>query len=237
MAIVVLGLSLIAWRRSAAIAATATMPLVMLLLVWSGPAIWRHLGPGAERLVSRLRLSPGLGTTLILALIPVALITLVSLFKPIETSRGLVTFTPFMICALAAGAVAIAGTRTLAGMVAVILLTLHAGSVRYYRAVPSPNDYRGIARALTAELQAGDLIFVRFQDWVTTPLFYHLPGEGSRLVAERFDDALRQHPGARVWVPLFSEQQPTEAMTAALAGYTRQRELTAFRARAVLYVR
>jgi hypothetical protein len=237
VSLVVLGLAVLAWRRQVPMAFMALVPLAVLGVLRIVGSLWPAIARGQQALDRHSRLSESLGLVLILGVAPMLLLAAVHLVKPLLASRGALPFTPFLLVAIASGIVAMTSRRATAGLVGLALLGVHAASVLYYRAIPAPNDYRSIGAQIDGEFQGEDLVFVPAGDWVTTPLFYHLHAPVARLVTADFATALAAHPGARVWVPLFSGQQPSDLMKTALAGFRMEKELTAFRGRALLYVR
>jgi hypothetical protein len=235
MSVVTLGLAGMAWSRPERVVVAAGLPVALWLMLSVLPAVWGTL----ERLRTRLphpRLGEGVVLSLLLALVPVVAVSLVSLQKPIMTSRALTLFTPMLVAALSAGLVAATRFRLLGAVLGVVVLSGHVASVAYYRSVPAPNDYRGLARQMKREFQSGDMVFVPARSWVTTPLFYDLQGTAPKVVADSLDARLRRQPNARIWVPLFSDQEPSSEIIGALRGRRVEKTLLSFRSRALLYV-
>lgn len=235
MALVVLGLAVLAWRRNAAIALTAAVPLIVAVLFLLARRWWSLASRLRASLDRRQRFADPLGVTLLLAMAPLVLIGAVDLAKPVLTSRGAIIFTPYLLLAIGAGMAALRARRALLASGLVALAAIHAASLLYFRSIPTPVDYRGLAQAMTAALRPSDLVFVRARDWATTPVFYHLPVARDRLVASGYEAALQREPTARVWVPAFYDFVADREITAALASRRLTRELTARRARALLY--
>lgn len=236
MAVVSVGLAAWSWVHRPAIIATAAVPAGTWLALRLGERAWPAVSRATAALRHRAVLQDATGLLFLLAFVPLLLLSAVSLVQPLLTSRSMLIFSPYLIVALCAGGVALARNRVIAGGLATAGLVAALASSRYYHAVPEPNDYQGIARQMRAEFESQDLLFVLSPSWVTTPLFYHLGSDTTRLVTKDFAEALRQRPGARVWMVLFSDQEPPADMTASLAAYTPVRELTARRAVARLYL-
>lgn len=234
---VVFGLAFIAYRRQVAMALTASAPLLVVAVLFAAGLVWPAIAKGQHALDRRRRMSDSLGVVLLLGLVPMALLTVVHVIKPLLTSRGAIVYAPFLLMAIAQGVVAIGSRRVVALVVGLALFGVHAASVGFYRTIPGPNDYRSIARDIDLEFGGEDLIFVPPRNWVTTPLFYDLRAPHARLVTSDFAQAIAAHPGARVWMPLFSDQEPSDSMKAALAGFRVEKELTAAGGRTLLYVR
>lgn len=235
MSLVVLGLAVLAWRRNMAIALTAVVPLVAAALLVLARQWWPQASRVREALDRRQHVADPLGLTLLLALAPLILIGAVHLAKPVLTSRGAIIFVPYLLVAIGAGIATLGSRRSLLVPVLLALAATHAASLLYFRSIPTPVDYRGLAQAMSAALRPSDLVFIRARDWSTTPVFYHLPVARDRLVASGYEAALRREPTARVWVPAFYDLVADRDITAALASRRLTRELTARRARALLY--
>ncbi len=230
-----LGLALLSWIRQGWVATAAAVAIVTWLVVLALPRLWPHVQRLRDRRPRPL-LADGTAFTLVLALFPVAALSLVSLHKPLLVSRGLVPFVPFLVVLLSAGLVAMARHRVLAAAMATVVLIVHVASINFYRAIPAPRDYRGLAAQMKQEFRPDDMVFVPPGRWLTSPLFYDLQGTAPRLVADSFEVRMREKPDARIWVPLFSGLQPVDEIAAALRGRRVEKTLTALRAEARLYV-
>jgi hypothetical protein len=170
------------------------------------------------------------------ALLPFALLSLISLFRPMLISRGLLLCVPLLLAMIAIGLLRLPSANALRATLAGLLIAGHLGSLAFFRGVPNPNDYREIAEQVKAELTLDDLIFVPPRNWVTTPVFYHLGEQHSRIVADDWFEAASGNTGSRIWLLLFSDQKVPGPMHAALSGHRLTRSMHAHRARALLYV-
>ncbi len=232
----VLGLAILAWQRQLAVALTALTPILVVGLLYLGDARWCLVARVQDRLSRGSGTSEAFQLMLILAFVPMLLLSTVHLAKPLMTIRGAIVYTPFLLTAIAAG-LALAFRRVDSGLVVGgLLLAAHVASVVYHRSIPEPFDYRGITAQLNQEYRDGDLVFVPAHSWATTPLFYGLAAPRRSLVAADYEAALAGSPNARVWVPLINDQPAIEKIARSLASRRMTRELTARRARAQLFV-
>jgi hypothetical protein len=236
VSIFVLGLATLAWRRQGPMALAAAIPILVTGLLYLGDMRWYVVRRVQARLARWSVASEELLLMMILAFMPMLALGAVHLVKPLLTSRGAIVFTPFLLTAIAAGMTA--GRRVGWALVAggLLLLVVHAASVRYYRSIPAQIDYRSMTAQLNREYRDGDLIFVPARSWATTPLFYGLAVPRSSIVASDYKAALAGSPSSRVWVPLFMDQSTSEEITRALASRRMAKELVARRARAELFV-
>ena len=235
-ALLTVGLAMLSWNKQGLVAAAAILPMVTWILMAAMPRLWPRLQRLQERL-PRTGLGDGPAFAMLMTLVPMFAVFVVSLKNPIMSSRAVVLFVPMLVLLLAAGLVAMSRHRIGVAAMAAVILAVHVVSIRYYRVIPTPVDYRGLAAHLTSDIQSGDMIFVPAQRFGVTPLFYHLDRTiTDRLVAGSFGDRVRQKPNARIWVPLFGEQEPIDSIAEALRGYKLETTLLAHRAQARLYV-
>ena len=176
-----------------------------------------------------------LSLALLLAVIPPALIGLVSLGIPFFASRQMIIVTPYVLILMAAGiATAIRWIPRpvrwpAAAGLAVWLATGHVAGYAYQAERPqSPQDYSGLAEQLVPKIGTTDLIFVR-PLWRMTPIFYYLQPHRDRLIGSNYSEAVRQHPGAAVWFLTFPGIEPTSEMALALAAHSEIEAVTARR--------
>lgn len=174
---------------------------------------------------------------LTLAFVPTGLLLVTHLAKPVATDRGMILFTPFLLAALA-HAVWILTRRRIAGaLIVTALVGAFALSIVRFRARQGPNDYRGLATRMATLFENADRIFVRPIDWVSTPLYYHLGRDTTRLVATEYREFVCKFAPRRVWVPEFSDRLVISDITMALRGYRQDTTVVAHNARATLYTR
>lgn len=238
MCLVVLALATLSWRRQVPMSLAAIVPFLALLAV---PLAGKPL-QGIQAFIRRLAgeqpfMTNGVALMFMCSLVPTLLLFLIALKRPLIMDRGFLLLTPYVIVLLALGLRQIAPRRLLFLPLAAALLAAHGYSIYFYRSMPHANDYRATAQQIIANLEPGDIVFVHNKSWVTTPLFYHLQGHHDRLVATDYLQALQQHPDARVWLPLYSDQVPTAEMERALACLEKVDVYTAHRSRLVLFAR
>lgn len=236
--LIILGLSLGSWKRQEYMAITACVPILALLIV---PLMGRPLNGiqqfCASRLASNLWPSPGVSLMLISCFVPSILLFMVAFVKPLLIDRGFLFLSPYLIVLLALGLNKLVRRKVLFIPIAVFVISIHAYSYLFYRAVPDANDYRSIAQQMIAKMKPNDRIFVPKKSWVSTPLFYDLIGYHDRLVAENYAEALKQNPDARVWLPLFSDQMPSTEMAMSLGCFYEIDQVESHNSRALLLVR
>lgn len=238
MVLVVLALAWSAWRRNIPMAMTALVPLLALLVV---PVTRGFLTRVRERMDgyfgSRKYLSVGVALLVMCCFVPTLLLYAVALWKPLIMDRGFLLLTPSLIILLALGLRQAAKKKAIFILLVLVLGSAHLYSIYYYRTMQGPRAYRATAEHLLARIDPTDLIFVHKASWITTPLFYHLQGRESQLVAEDFTRVLQENPEARVWIPLFSDQTPTAEMLQALHCLNQVDEIVGHRSRLRLYIR
>jgi uncharacterized membrane protein len=220
--LIIAGLALLAWQRQAAIAFTALVPVVALSALPLLSRVWSRVRLALGSFLSpRWSADNAVLLFMVLGLLPALLLSVVSIFKTMMIARGFLLFVPFLLVVQAAGVDAIMRRRVLALPLLAALVAIHLYSVDYYRKVPGPNDYRGLAQQMTDRMQPDDLIFVFPRDWVTTPLFYYFQDRPERIIAGNYAEALAAHPAARVWVPLFADyREMSDGMREPLKHYT-----------------
>ena len=238
LVVILLALAWYAWRRQLPMAMTAVVPILACLAI---PLAGRPLNSihnfVNRALGDRPLMSNGVALLVMCCFIPTLLLFLIALARPLIMDRGFLMLTPYLIILLALGLRKTASIKPLFLLLVIVLGAAHAYSMYFYRTVPGANDYRLTAEQIITHAEPGDLIFVPRFSWVTTPLFYHMQDDYDRLVAGDFSRALEQHPDARVWLPLFSDQMPNAGMQAALQCLEIIDEYTAHRSRVFLFAR
>lgn len=235
MAMILWALGREAYQRQLAVSLTGLLPLLVVLnlAVWTR---WLGKSDGAreEAPVGGPRSAP---VATILAVFCTVVFAL-GLAVPFLVSRGILVIVPALLLVLAAGLIEV-GRRSsvLGGALMVVVLVFSVLSVNYFRALPGPNDYRGLAEQLRTSLEDGDRIFVPHRDWVTTPIYYHLPGEFDRLIAGDYAEVVGSEGPARVWLLRFSEIPTPAEMTEGLQGFSQVDSLMSHNSKALLFVR
>lgn len=236
VAIFMLGLAFNSHVRNMPLVVVSILPLVALAaptLVASLRPLLRIAVPGIEPLIRRLE--GHLGLVALLAIAPTIILFIVSFKVELLAGRAFNIFVPYLLILIAAGAVSVARRRVIAAALAVGLFVLFGASELALRQLPaSPRDYRGLASAMEAQFQPGDLVFVRSREWSHTPIFFYL--EARRLVGADYGAVLQRSPKSRIWVILVLRQTPTPEMARALAGYRLGGEVRSMGAKASLYL-
>lgn len=231
MCVAMLAIAAIADARNDALAALAVVPALAFVI----PVIVASVRPAIARVapLEQLLRKHRNATALVpmLAVVPTLVLFALSFNVALTAPRAFVMFVPYLLIVVAAGVLSLRAWP----IVGAALLIVFAASTVVLRAVPiSPRDYRGLAEAMNARMEAGDVVFTPARDWAYTPMFLYL--DHRRLVAANYAAALRRAPGSRVWVLSMLDQPPAAEMRSALAGYAVAGKVEALRANAVLYV-
>ena len=207
--------------------ATAVSSL-MFVLAWrwfgGGPAIWaisvipiglvaltNHITTISAGLGERFPQISTLGSRLplpaVLAILPMILMTVVSMLRGVLVARGTVVFLPFLLLLVAQGLTTLIlgdrwwrralGSLALGAVVALFVISI----LRVRQAIGSPRDYASVGRELSQVVRPGDLILVR-NDYVLPPMFYYLDRSfDSHLVHEDHALAIEAAaPTANIWL-------------------------------------
>ncbi len=235
-ALVMLAFAGIAHARNKRLIASAAAPLLALAF----PIAAARLRPLATSLLPALgrlldRLKPLTSLTALLAIMPVVVIALFSLLVvPVTAERAFLIFVPYILVVVAGGISTLFDVKSVRVPLTAGLGALFAASVLMLYATPnSPRDYQGIAGKMNAQMQPGDLVFLRPHSWIDTPVTYYL--DHRRLVAADYVGATARNPTGRVWVVLWAQTEPYADMKPALAGYSQVGALHAEQAAALLF--
>jgi 4-amino-4-deoxy-L-arabinose transferase-like glycosyltransferase len=192
--------------------------------------------------VSRKRgrdiLASGQALVLILAVLPFAMLALVSLFKPIFNARGLILAVPYLLLVLAAGIVRFVRYRILAALVLLAIGIAHYFGLEAYRhASAGRADYKSFAAALVPKVESSDLVFLT-PEFFSTPLFYYMTSDWNHIVGRNYEAACRDNPHARIWALQFHNYEPQlrDSMARALSNYHVVQTVDAPGGQASLYV-
>jgi uncharacterized membrane protein len=218
------------------VVASSVVPIGLTVTYIVAARYWRDLQRPLADLKDK---TPGwLPTSLssLLAVLPVALLVLISPATNLVTPRGLLLFVPYLLLVLASGLVALVQKSRYWLVLAAMLIALHPLSIRYYRHSfhEHPTDYQALAEQWIPKIEDSDLIFVE-PHWVTTPIFYYLNGDEYHFVGWSYEEALRSAPGPRVWVLSFEGLPENEGLEHALTGYQPTRTIEALGIKAELY--
>jgi hypothetical protein len=158
---------------------------------------------------------------LILAVVPFAVLAVVSLFKPIFNARGLILVVPYLLLVLAAGVVRLARYPIPAAAVLLAIGVAHYSGLRAYSHVSAGRaDYKSFAAALVPKVESSDLVFLN-PEFFSTPLFYYITAHWDHIVGRNYELACRDNPRARIWALQFYNYEPQlrDSMAQALSNY------------------
>lgn len=182
---------------------------------------WKRVIDIRSRAFETRYFTGGQGLVLALAIIPFALLAILSLVKPTFNARGMVLLGPYVLLLLSSGVVRFSRSRIVAALLLVVLgLTHYLGWKDYQQMSAGRADYKAIAMALGPRLEKGDLIFLA-PDWYSTPIFYYLNSNWDRWVGQDYKQACVQNAQARVWTLQFYnyEEKVPSKMEEALSKY------------------
>jgi hypothetical protein len=175
---------------------------------------------------------------LTLAVVPFAMLAVISLFKPIFNARGLIIVVPYLLLLLAAGIVRLFRYPVLAAAVLLAIAVADYSGLRAYSHVSAGRaDYKAFAAALVPQIESTDLVFLT-PEFFSTPLFYYLSSDWDHIVGRNYDTASCGHSQARIWALWFSNYEPhlSPTMARALTNYHVLRTIEVPGAQASLYV-
>ncbi len=177
------------------------------------------------------------------ALVPVAILLLVSLRVPSVAARSLLFVAPFALLLVARGLAALLPHPAVRAAGIALLLLASGVSIRQYTSGGvSRYDYQSLATAMRPLLRSQDVILIH-DAWWTQPMHYYLPPDRYRTgdfgVHIR---GLRAGAGPRpdrVWVVVFDEKdvKAFEGLSPHLRGYREAERAVASGATAVLLER
>ena len=223
--------------------ATAFFPVAILLVgiatTWLFPRLsaWRPIRAKWGELLARLPQSAWM------AILPVAIVAVVSTVRGIFTARGTIVFLPFLLLLVGHGLLALFANRRLAvkllGVGSLVgLVILWKASIEYnFQAHASPRDYATLGRDLNKRIQPGDLVLVR-NDFFFPPLFYYLDKSlYPQLVYGYYPERVAAAPDARIWLVRLCSQAPLADTPVALKGLHLAETIPAYNGELQLYVR
>jgi Dolichyl-phosphate-mannose-protein mannosyltransferase len=175
---------------------------------------------------------------LVLAVVPFAMLAVVSLFKPIFNARGLILVVPYLLLVLAAGVVRLARYPILLAAVLLVIGIAHYSGLRAYSHVSAGRaDYKSFAAALVPKVEGNDLVFLN-PEFFSTPLFYYVTADWNHIVGRNYEAAYRDNPRSRIWALQFYNYEPQlrDSIVRALSNYHVVQTVDAPGAQASLYV-
>jgi hypothetical protein len=225
--------------RTPLIVVASTIPFCVAAAGW----VYHHTRSRiAEALRDRLWLEAlvGRSSTLIvlIAFVPVAMISLLSLATPLFASRGALIYVPFLTAVVAQGIQRLRGRGAAWSLVFVVLLAVHVMSCMHFeefRLLPV-RDYRGLAGMVAAESEPED-VFLVYKHWGLTPIFYYLHEEDYEFVDRDYIDVLSDRQARRVWVFYLRDLPLSPEIERALEGYRQEQSFEVPNIWAVRYSR
>jgi 4-amino-4-deoxy-L-arabinose transferase-like glycosyltransferase len=217
----------------------SVLPFVMAAVGMRLKSLWPRLSTWCRGLGWGGWMEGNLAFVYLLAVVPIALLSIFSIRRPILNARGLLLLTPYLLLCLAVGLVAVArGRRLVQAILVAALGALHAASLMLY--VPrtgSPVDYRRLAQELIPQVRQSDFILIR-RHWRDTPMLYYLSADRFHLVELSQAQAVFTRPEInRVWVVAFAPS-PFPGMAEPTLGDFRQEEVVQdYNGRVILYAR
>jgi len=170
----------------------------------------------------------------ILALLPLALMILVSLARGVLVARGRVVFLPYLMIAVAVGVGRLARMGVPRWIPTAFLLLVSAASVRYHWDERIHKvDNRGLARAMAPLVRPDDLVLVH-NNWLYASIYYDTPVSFDRFLWRDREAAMAAEPRARVWVIALSDAGG-RALLALVKDYRPAGEVSVFGAKAYLF--
>lgn len=230
----------IAERRNAELAIIGTLPL--LALVW--PRLSLNVRAVAfdvwtNRMRRLPRLEPLAALLILLGVAAPAALILLSIWKPVTVFRAFIVFTPFYAILVGAGMASLLPRRALFAASAVAVGAFLTLSVIHERGKPaSPRDYKGIAAAIAANWEDGDIVFIRRRSWMDAPVTYYLPHEA--VYGGKYSERIQETGARRVWRVRWADHRDDEfdeEIAIALEDFRPCKSVTARRATATVFMK
>jgi len=199
---------------------------------WDWITSWRSAQVSSRVLIGDQAL------VLILAVVPFAALSVISLFKPIFNARGLLPLAPYLLLVLSSGIARVARQPVLAAALLVAPGVAHYSGLKAYSHLSAGRaDYKSLAAALSPQIGNTDLVFL-YPEFYSTPLFFYMNSNWDRVVGRNYEAACHDKPHARIWALWFYNYEPQlpKAMEEALSGYHAVQTVEAPGGQAVLYV-
>ncbi len=204
---------------------------VVLQRIWKRPTQWHSPVLNCRFLIG------GQALVLALAVVPFAVLAILSLLKPTFNARGMLLLGPYVLLVLAWGIALISRNRVVAFFLVIALSVAHFTAWKDYQSMAIGRaDYKALALALAPEIEKQDLVFVQTA-WYATPIFYYLNSGWDRFIGQDYETACHEHPHARVWALSFYdyEEKVPKEMEEALSNYQFTQIIETPGARALLY--
>jgi 4-amino-4-deoxy-L-arabinose transferase-like glycosyltransferase len=177
-----------------------------------------------------------------LVVVPVVMITGISLIIPFFATQHMLIFVPFLLIALSRGTLSIFPSSMKSPLLYIFVVLVgflaltHYLSIEYHKSRPqSPTGYKFLAEQWIPNIESSDLIFVQ-RHWVTTPIFYYLKSDRYRFVGRNYSEEITKNAGSRVWLLSFTGLRISKKIKDALRQYKLSTTITSLRTKALLYV-
>ena len=198
---------LLAWRWYGTGVTFLAIALLPIVLVGLGPRIIALLVSLTQRFSTISAAAQRIPLVAMLAILPMVMMTVVSMVRGVLVERGTIVFLPFLLLLVAQGLTALLDDgrvwrRWLGAAVAGGVAVLFAHSIlRVRQANAAARDYASLAGELRRVVKPGDLVLVR-NDYVIPPLFYYVDRSyDSYLVHRDHEQAIQQaDPTASIWL-------------------------------------
>jgi uncharacterized membrane protein len=233
--------TLLPGRSTWLIIATGILPIALLLIDVLLCGYWERF-KGLRTTLAQKNPWPGSLRSLnfFLAVLPVSIIAVISIFNPIFIERGTLIFAPYLLIVLASGLANLMRRDRRWVAVALILAIIHGFSLLYFKSKLWGPDYKVLAEQWVSQIEDSDLIFVHGRghpyDWQVAPIFYYVNAGRYHFVGRDFAREIQDHPHSRVWVLSFPSIPTEKEAVDVLAGYQVRKRVDARDIFAQLYV-
>lgn len=185
------------------------------------------------------RLAPLSALVILLGVIAPAAIIILSIWKPVTVFRAFIVFTPFYAILVGAGMASLWPRRALFAASALVVGAFLTVSVIHERGKPhSPRDYKGIAAAIAANWEDGDIVVIRRRSWMDAPVTYYLPHDA--VYGGKYSDRIAETGARRVWRVRWADHRDDEfdeEIRIALEDFHPCLSVTARRATATVFIK
>jgi len=198
---------LLAWRWYGTGVTFLAIALLPIVLVGLGPRIIAMLVSLTQRFSRSSATAQRIPLPAMLAILPMAMMSVVSMVRGVLVARGTIVFLPFLLLLAAQGLTALLYDGRLwrrwlgAAVAGGVALLFALSSLRVRQANGAARDYASLAGELRRVVKPGDLVLVR-NDYVIPPLFYYVDRSyDTHLVHQDHEQAIQQAaPTASIWL-------------------------------------
>lgn len=195
--------SLLPGRSTRLVIATSILPITLMFIDFLICNYWGRFKWLQRILAGKMPSLKSLRSlNYFLAILPVTIVAMISLFNPMFIPRGTLLFVPYLLIVISGGLASLVRWDRRWAFVVLIIVIIHGFSIVHFKSKPSDPDYKGLAESWISRIHDSDLIFVhgrgRPGDWLVAPIFYYLNGARYRFAGSDFAEAIKNHPTARV---------------------------------------